>query len=321
MPEISVIVPVYKVENYLKKCVNSILAQTFTDFEVWLVDDGSPDNCGLICDEYARSDSRVRVIHKPNGGLSDARNAALEKLSGRYVFFVDSDDWIANDALETTYEAIMRTGAKVATGNAVSVNEDGRISSLYEPVQEETVLRGKEMLSTLLRPNAWNRLYDSSLFQGVRYPKGRLYEDVFVYHKILDQIDSMVLTGKVSYYYLVREGSIMNTQYNICFTDIIDAVYERACWLDSICEYELANETKMFVYSQVAVAFAYLDKTKPECKKRLEEVKQIYGSVFKDLMASKKVSVKQKIRLLVLRYMPDVHTAIWGKKMPINLGG
>ena len=126
MPEISVIVPVYKVEKYIKKCVDSILAQSFTDFELWLVDDGSPDNCGTICDEYAKKDERVKVIHKKNGGLSDARNVALDVMQGKYVFFVDSDDWISNDALESTYEALKRTGTKVATGNIVSVYEDGR---------------------------------------------------------------------------------------------------------------------------------------------------------------------------------------------------
>ena len=136
MPQISVIVPVYKVEKYIHKCVDSILAQTFTDFELWLVDDGSPDHCGAICDEYAQIDTRVKVIHKKNGGLSDARNAALDVMNGKYIFFVDSDDWISEDALEIMYSALERTGAKVATGNIVSVREDGTEQALYSPVQD-----------------------------------------------------------------------------------------------------------------------------------------------------------------------------------------
>lgn len=321
MPEISVIVPVYKVEKYIKRCVDSILAQSFADFELWLVDDGSPDNCGAICDEYAKRDKRVKVIHKKNGGLSDARNAALDVMQGEYVFFVDSDDWISKYALESTYLALKRTGAKVATGNIVSVYEDGREKELYSPTKEEKILNGEEMLTTLLRPNAWNRLYAAELFQKLRYPVGRLYEDVFIYHKILEQIDSMVLTGTDSYYYYVRGGSIMNMEYNIKFTDIVDAVYERAKWLDSIGQNLLADETRLFVYSQVAVAYAHLNMNNAEHRKRLNEIKILYDECYKKMKKSKQIGWKQKTRMFILKYMPSIHTVLWGRKMPINLGG
>lgn len=321
MPQISVIVPVYKVEKYIHKCVDSILAQTFTDFELWLVDDGSPDHCGAICDEYAQIDTRVKVIHKKNGGLSDARNAALDAMNGKYVFFVDSDDWIPVDALEIMHSALERTGAKVATGNIVSVREDGTEQALYSPVQDETVLIGEEMLTTLLRPNACNRLYAADLFQKLRYPVGRLYEDVFTYHKILAQIDSMVLVGKNTYYYLIRSGSIMNSEYSIKFTDIVDAVYDRAKWLDSIGQQKLADETRLFVYSQVAVAFAHLDKNNNQHLERLKEVKAIYDECYNIIIRAEHISWKQKVRMAILKYIPSLHTFLWGKKMPINLGG
>ena len=321
MPQISVIVPVYKVEKYIHKCVDSILAQTFTDFELWLVDDGSPDHCGAICDEYAQIDTRVKVIHKKNGGLSDARNTALDVMNGKYIFFVDSDDWISEDALEIMYSALERTGAKVATGNIVSVREDGTEQALYSPVQDETVLIGEEMLTTLLRPNACNRLYAADLFQKLRYPVGRLYEDVFTYHKILAQIDSMVLVGKNTYYYLIRSGSIMNSEYSIKFTDIVDAVYDRAKWLDSIGQQKLADETRLFVYSQVAVAFAYLDKKNNQHLERLKEVKAIYDECYNIIIRAEHISWKQKVRMAILKYIPSLHTFLWGKKMPINLGG
>ena len=321
MPIISVIVPVYKVEKFIKKCVDSILAQTFTDFELWLVDDGSPDNCGMICDEYAQKDERVKVIHKKNGGLSDARNVALDVMQGEYVFFVDSDDWIAVDTFETMYSALERTGAKVATGNIISVHEDGTKAILYSPTQVETVLQGEELLTTLLRPNACNRLYKAEIFRNLRYPVGRLYEDAFVYHKILAQIDRMVLTGKYSYFYLVRSGSIMNSAYNIKFTDIVDAVYERAKWLDSIGQKRLADETRLFIYSQVAVAYAHLDKKDNKHLKRLNEIKKIYDESYRKLIKANHIGWKQKVRLFVLKNMPSVHTLLWGKNLPINLGG
>ena len=321
MPQISVIVPVYKVEKFIRKCVDSILAQTFTDFELWLVDDGSPDSCGAICDEYARQDPRVKVIHKKNGGLSDARNAALDVMQGRYVFFVDSDDWISEDALQIMYAALKRTGAKVATGNLVSVYEDGTEQLLYAPTQEEKVLTGEELLTTLLRPNACNRLYAAELFQNLRYPVGRLYEDAFTYHKILEQIDSMVFVGRNTYYYLIRKGSIMNSEYNIRFTDIVDAVYDRAKWLDSIGQRKLADETRLFVYSQVAAAYAHLDQNNTAHRKRLREIKAIYDECCGVLIQSDQIGWKQKVRLLALKKAPSLHTALWGKRMPVNLGG
>lgn len=321
MPAISVIVPVYKVEKYLRKCVDSILAQTFTDFELWLVDDGSPDNCGAICDEFAQKDTRVKVIHKKNGGLSDARNAALDVMKGRYVFFVDSDDWISEDALEIMHSALNRTGAKMATGNIVSVCEDGAEQALYSPVQKETVLIGEEMLTTLLRPNACNRLYDAELFRTLRYPVGRLYEDVFTYHKILEQIDRMVLVGKNTYYYLIRNGSIMNSEYNIRFTDIVDAVDDRVKWLDSIGQNKLADETRLFVYSQVAVAVAHLNKNNSEHLKRLQEIKIVYDECYRKLIRSEHIGWKQKVRMWILKYTPSLHTFLWGRKLPLNLGG
>lgn len=321
MVEISVIVPIYKVEKYLQKCVDSILAQTFSDFELILVDDGSPDKCGTICDEYAKKDSRIKVIHKENGGLSDARNAGLDLMQGKYVFFVDSDDWITLDALETMRSAALRTKAKVVTGNMAVINEDGKIIRIEDSIKKETILKDDETLNTLLHPNACNRLYDALIFKNLRYPVGRLYEDAFIYHKILSQINYMTMTGKVSYYYLKRKNSIMNTDYNIRFTDIVDAVYDRALWLDSIKQKRLANETKLFVYSQVAVAFAHLDNKNPEHKKRLNEIMKIYKGCYPALMEDINVSLKQKIRLMTLRYFPSLHSYLWGRKMPINLGG
>lgn len=117
MPEISIIVPVYRVEKYLDRCVNSILNQTFTDFELILVDDGSPDRCPFMCDEWGKKDHRIKVIHKKNGGLSSARNAGLEIYQGRYVFFVDSDDWIEKNALDILYNIAVSTKADIVVGN------------------------------------------------------------------------------------------------------------------------------------------------------------------------------------------------------------
>jgi len=130
-----------------------------------------------------------------------------------------------------------------------------------------------------------------------------------------------VLVGRNTYYYLIRRGSIMNSEYNIKFTDIVDAVYDRALWLDSIGQKKLADETRLFVYSQVAVAYAHLDKKNSSHVKRLREVKAIYDRCYGTLMNSGYIGKKQKLRLFILKHTPSLHTLLWGKKMPINLGG
>lgn len=320
MDLISVIIPVYKVEKYIGKCVDSVINQTYRNLEIFLVDDGSPDNCPAICDEYAQKDSRVKVIHKPNGGLSDARNAALDVMTGDYVTFVDSDDYLAPDAVEILYYSLKKEDADVSVGNMVSVDENGKEEMLSGFSSDHKVLTGSDVLSTINRPNAPSKLYKSEIYKNIRFPVGRLYEDVFVYHKVLAKTKKMVLTGKTVYYYLTRSGSIMRGEYNIRFTDIIDATKSRYEWLDSIGQTRIANEMRLFIYSRVAVAYAHLDKNDPIHAKRLKEIKGIYNECYKVLMKDKYVSVKQKVRLWLLYRFPALHTKLFGKKMPLALG-
>ncbi len=320
MPKISVIVPVYKVEKYLNRCVESILAQSFADFELFLVDDGSPDNCPKMCDEWAQKDNRIKVIHKANGGLSDARNAALDKATGDYISFVDSDDYITEDAFETLYYSIVKNDADISVGNMMSVNENGEISDFYCPTSTETILENDDLFKTMYQPCAQNRLYKANIFKTLRFPVGRFYEDVFTWHKVLSQTNKIVLTGKTDYYYLVRTDSIMHSKYDIRFTDIVDAIRERYIWLEAIGQKDMANEARMFIYPRVAVAFANLDSKIPENKKRLKEIKKIYNECYPILMKQKGIPLTQKIRLTLLRFFPELHSIVFGKKMPIALG-
>ena len=319
MKTVSVIIPIYNVEKYLKKCVDSVINQTYKDLEIWLVDDGSPDNCPAICDEYAAKDSRIKVIHKKNGGLSDARNAALDVMTGEYVTFVDSDDYIPNNAIQTLYDILKKYDADIALGNMYSVNENGLINTDCSFSNEEKVLCDDEIFLTLNRPNAPSKLYRADLYNDVRFPVGKLYEDVFTWHKILSQVKKVALTGKVSYYYLTRSGSIMRSEYDIRFTDIIFAVKERYEWLDSIGQHKLANEMRMFVYSRVAVAFAHLNPENSEHNKKLKEIKAIYNDCYK-ILIKEDVGIKQKIRLWMLYRIPSLHSKLFGRKMPIALG-
>ena len=210
---VSVIVPVYKVEAYLGRCVDSILAQTHRNLEVILVDDGSPDRCGMICDEYAERDPRVCVIHKENGGLSSARNAGIDIAKGEYLEFVDSDDWIEPDAVESLLSAARQHQVDLVIGGRWDVKEKtGEKTVGLCPEKTETV-PAEETVRRIFRwencdSAAWDKLYHRRLFRQIRYPYGVICEDVPVTYLIAFDAGRVTFLSKPIYNYLHRQGSI-----------------------------------------------------------------------------------------------------------------
>ena len=212
-PLISVIVPCYKVEKYLSKCVDSILRQSYQNLEIWLVDDGSPDKCGKICDDYAKRDNRVRVIHKINGGLSDARNVAIDQASGEWITFVDSDDFIADDYVETLYGLAEKYGCEVSVALFSTFYEGGKpnVSNLVEEEEKMEPVKAVEQMfyQKKIDTSAWAKLYHRRLFEdGIRYPKGLLYEDLATTYLLMLKSNGVAFVNKVIYYYLLRASSI-----------------------------------------------------------------------------------------------------------------
>ena len=219
-PLISIIVPVYKVEKYLKRCVDSILTQTYQNIEVILVDDGSPDNCGAICDKYKETDNRVFVIHKKNGGLSDARNVAIPLAKGEYISFIDSDDWISPYYVEHLYEAVAKCDADMGISWFENVFEGKILQSKPEkPLSNYESLTAEECLKKLLYQNgvevcAWGKLYNTAIIQDLRYPVGKLYEDIPVTYEAVKRSKKISVIGNVDYYYFQRTDSIQNVAFN-----------------------------------------------------------------------------------------------------------
>lgn len=212
-PLISVIVPIYKVERYLRKCVESILHQTYSRLEVILVDDGSPDGCGKICDEYAAADSRVKVIHKENGGLSDARNAGIDIASGDFFSFIDSDDWIEPDTYEAMVKAAEKYGAKLVCAGRFDEEEATGIAAVGLCPEKEEFVPAKELIRRIFRWDhldsaAWDKLYARALFEQIRYPVGRVVEDVPTTYRLVLLAGGGVLLPKPVCHYLHRENSI-----------------------------------------------------------------------------------------------------------------
>lgn len=219
---ISVIVPIYKVEPYLRKCVDSILAQTYRNLELILVDDGSPDNCGAICDEYARMDRRVKVIHKPNGGLSDARNAGLDICMGQYIAFVDSDDWIEPVMYEKLLELLRRFDADMAFGGvADEMEKDGTATTIKTSDYGESPF-AEDKKAAMRRYfggswAAWDKLYKAELFDGIRYPVGQINEDEAIVLYLLDRCRTVCYTNEVFYHYIrrINSGSITTAPFTL----------------------------------------------------------------------------------------------------------
>ncbi len=233
-PLISVIVPVYNVAAFLPACIDSLLSQTLKDFELILVDDGSTDESPGICDDYARRDDRVRVIHKENGGLSDARNAGLDEARGTYVTLVDSDDLLTTDALEYLVGLARPADADIAVCQALRIDEGGTVRGNYARGRcSDHLIEGNAACMTALFKDghvgtmAWGKLYRRSLFDDVRYPKGKLHEDVYTTYKLIARAERMAVGGEAKYLYRIRSGSITQTTFSPRHLDAVAANLER----------------------------------------------------------------------------------------------
>lgn len=258
-PLITVIIPIYNVEKYLRRAVDSVLGQTYRNLDIILVDDGSPDGCPQICDSYAAREARVRVIHKENGGLSDARNAGLRVAGGDYIAFLDSDDYYAPRFIEILYEEISRHDAQVAVCTYETTKalkpEDGpdfeAYCRQYEQGQIQAVCYDRE---EMLRNQydalcqdatyfivAWNKLYKASLWKGVTFPKGKIHEDEATIYKVFDRIQKGVYVRMPLYAYFSMPESITRKAFSLTRLDWLDALGGRIDYFNDSGETELLH--------------------------------------------------------------------------------
>ena len=233
--KISVIVPVYKVEPYLDKCIASIVNQTYRNLEIILVDDGSPDNCPAMCDAWSEKDSRIRAIHKANGGLSDARNAGMAVATGELMTFVDSDDWIAPDMYERLYRHLSEDNSDIAACGVQMVWEDGTASRMLTRegsciLNQEEAMRAIIEESWLKQP-VWYKLYKTELVREILFPAGKCHEDVFWSYQAVGRADRISVSDLVGYYYLQRSGSIMGAGYSLKRLDAVEAKVQRCTYI------------------------------------------------------------------------------------------
>lgn len=278
MPNISVIVPVYKVEPYLSRCVDSILAQTYRDFELILVDDGSPDRCGEMCESYAQEDSRIHVIHQQNGGLSAARNTGIDWVfahsDSRWLAFVDSDDWVHPAFLQTLYETAEQTLCKLSVCGIYrtageNIPEEQDVSAQCLSADDYYCSGIHEGLTAV----AWNKLYNRSLFKNLRYPIGKLHEDEFTTYRAVYQAGKVgVTTARLYAYYQNPEG-IMRSQWNARRMDVLEAFEQQIAFARETDRPRLLGKAaEAYIYS----AYEQLEKARVIYRKELRR-KLRYG--------------------------------------------
>lgn len=316
MPTISVIVPVYKVEPYLRQCVDNILGQTFRDFELILVDDGSPDCCPVICDEYAEQDSRVKVIHKENGGLSSARNAGLDVAKGDYIAFVDSDDWIHPEYLVQLMNAIQSQNADMAVCNIIpSYPPDYTGWKRKASVLEYEKLTQQQMADRLTEKANWfyvvacNKLYRRGIWDGLRFPEGFIHEDEAVIHRVIGKCEKIAVIPETLYFYRQLTSSITGQGIRIQSTDKLFAYADRIAF-SSERNWIKVSEHAMQEYIYAFFALYYRFPRTEENEKYFRRMDDSLKKALPYILKSKSVSLRHKVYLTAIRVNPQIYAVL-----------
>ena len=324
---ISVIIPIYNVEKYIKQCIESVLKQTYKKIEIILVDDGSPDQCGEICDEYVKRDERIRVIHKKNGGLSDARNKGLEMSSGEYVIFIDSDDYIAPTMIEKLFLACEKFDAQIATCFFERVEGKHETREKQSELQLVTKRRygGKELLVSLYSTTnspiafvAWNKLYKKDLFlsNNIRYPVGKYHEDTFTTYKLIYMSTYVVVINEILYFYRVRPESITTEAFTMKRLDCLEAMAEETDFYESNDEKDLLGMAiNQYCYS--AIKLYHMAKKAKNLYRKEECLIRIYSDYKKFWKTNSKKVKMNVLKKLIYQFFlcaPDVVAGIYSMR-------
>jgi glycosyltransferase involved in cell wall biosynthesis len=312
---ISVIVPIFNVEKYLVRCILSISNQTYKNLEIILVDDGSQDNCSAICDFYAKSDLRIKVIHKINGGLSSARNAGLDIATGKYVSFVDSDDSVSLEYIEVLFTTLKKTNSQISVGNILTVNSIGLTKNteliLNDCVQifspSDAVMNMYKDGMAIQFITVWGNLYEMDFFKSLRFPHGKINEDEFLNYKLFFLADRIAFNRNKIYYYLVRENSIMKSTYSLKRLDVLQAFEERVIFFKQLSEFHLMNESLNYYFHHLLAHLRKVKKDLPNEKFILSQLSKKFRDLSITIILSRNVSFKYKLVTIKYLIYPSAH--------------
>lgn len=317
---ISVIVPIYKVENYLEKCVNSIINQTYKNLEIILVDDGSPDNCPKICDTLAKKDKRIKVIHKKNGGLSDARNVGIESATGRYIGFVDSDDYIEPTMYSELISNLKETDSDLSIcGRYINYENGKQVQNVTRSIKIEM-----ERNDALIKLNSFSyfdmsacdKLYKAKMIKKIRFPFGKKCEDYYFMYQVFFKCKKIVYFSNPLYHYYQREGSITrNIQMDTAFIDASE----------SQLEFFKKNIPELIYVGKTAYAFANIATYNKYIKYGVncptEEIKKFKINVYKNLkyvIKNSNISKTKKLQAVLFLINIKIYSAIIRKKQSLS---
>lgn len=292
--DLSVIVPIYKVEKYLSRCLNSLLIQDLENVEFILVDDGSPDCCGEICEHYAKLDSRFKVFHQENGGLSSARNYGIDHSIGEYVMFVDSDDWVSSDFCRTAYSAALEHKSDLVMFDYQVVSSDNEIKPHYHERKEGRCSwqEGIDLLLGQVGVYAWNKLYKRTLFEGIRYPEGRLFEDSPTTWKLICKAKNVYYIENTLYFYYMRSDSIL---HQTSIKALQDRFEMKMQFFNGVTELGYSSDKITYVLSPIALGYAV--KVKRNSADSISE--QVYNILNSYNRVPENLSWKQKIIMFI----------------------
>lgn len=310
---ISVIIPVYKVEKYINKCIDSIINQTYANLEIILVDDGSPDNCGKICDEYAEKDNRIKVIHKKNGGLSEARNYGIDISKGRYIAFVDSDDYVSDNYIEYMYKLLKDNNADMSICGIQIVNDEHKKYKVVETNVD--VYTTEEAFENLLYAEgievaAYGKLYPKEYFDDVCFPVGEKYEDTAIMAVLMNKAKKIVFGSQKCYFYYTRPGSISRSGFNKNELDYIKNVKSMLAYIrqnypdieNAILRYQLYSNFRI-----LRIILFSKNKNNEIQKETIENIKKIDTLVYNNPRTPK----RDKIAIITLKCGLPIFKLSW----------
>lgn len=298
---ITIVIPVYNVKTYLDECLTSVTTQSYPDLEIIVVDDGSFDGSETICDDWSKKDPRIRVIHQANKGLSVARNVGIEAAGGRYIAFLDSDDYYESDGIKNLYECAIRNDADLVIGSGKWVSEDGRTLEKKDYSGEESLVSKEEFWCRFCDEHdyivAWTKLYKKELFNGVRFPEGQINEDFNVARFIVEKAETIIHLNKSVYNYRIRQGSILRSPFS---EKNLYLIGERLKLIDYILKQDFSTQSKYFVCRRqfpgamdgLGCGYKYLDTKDVRIKGILDGYYRAYMTVAKTLLNGVDGSVK-----------------------------
>ena len=325
-PLISIIVPIYNVQAYLRSCVDSLLVQTYFNIEIILVDDGATDGCPAICEEYARKDNRVVVVHKKNGGLSDARNEGLKISKGEYLTFVDSDDMVSKCFIETLYNAVSSHSAKLAISQVQCFCDeretiDKEIITSFNVLDKKTALQhfcSLKFDKSTPFISACSKMYHRSLFESVSFPVGKIYEDVYAGYRIIDQVDAVVTVSCPLYYYRMRNDGIMGRKEKHSYQDVLEPYQSAVDFFNRTNQVDLAS----LFYPPLLMREIYrywVAKVVDKNELLASEIMSLYKRDVRKLKGAP-VSNTLKVIFRILSWMPGTYV-LYRKILPGFIGG